>query len=209
VAKVVEEAPPQQVEVSMRTSAARFRLCYAVAVSALIAAVAPVPEAREAAGQDSKSAAAAKELSQVLDAAKLDAIAAPDPSDPNSFVAALYFQGSQMLVVSAKYAAPLLLVQKLKEKNFRDIYIDLSSASMPGTKVFVMDASADGLAAKPGDGGMDSWEQGTKQVAFDGEWKKAKLTEDEYMKAFTEADDRYAKLLSLLTAQAKQVKGTL
>ena len=57
-----------------------------------------------------KSGAAAKQLTEVLDRLKLDAIAAPDPADAATFVAALYFQGGQLLVVSAKYAAPTLLV---------------------------------------------------------------------------------------------------
>ena len=35
----------------------------------------------------------------------------------------------------------------------------------------------------------DIYEDGTKATTFDGAWKKAKLTEDEYMKAFADADD--------------------
>ena len=158
--------------------------------------------------QPSKSADAAKQLGAALDAAKLEAIAAADPADPTQFVAALYFQGSQILVVGAKYSAPILLVQKIKEKNYRDVYIDLSSASIAGTKVFVMDSGVDGLALKPGDGGADSFEQGTTQVLFDGDWKKAKMSEEDYMKAFGQADERYAKLLGLLATQAKAAKGT-
>ena len=88
------------------------------------------------------------------------------------------------------------------------MYIDLSSASVAGSKVFVIDTGVDGLSAKPGDGGADSYEQGSKQFLFDGDWKKAKLSEEEYMKAFADADERYAKMLSLLAAQAKLAKGT-
>jgi hypothetical protein len=153
--------------------------------------------------QASKSVAAAKELTQALDAAKLDSIAAQDPSDPGTFVAALYLAGSQLLVVSAKYAAPALLTAKIKTKEYRDIYIDLSSASVAGTKVFIIDQNCDGLVAKPGDNAPDSWEA-TKSVSFDGDWRKAKMSEDEYMKAFATADERYTKILALLTAQAKQ-----
>ena len=155
--------------------------------------------------QDTKSAAAAKQLTDALEAAKLDAIAAADPSDPATFVAALYIQGSQLLVVTAKYAAPPLLTAKLKTKEYRDIYMDLSSASIAGSKVFIIDMNCDGLVAKPGgDGPSDSWDAATQQVNFDGEWGKAKLTEDAYKKLFSGADDRYAKILALLTAQAKQ-----
>ena len=63
----------------------------------------------EAAAQGTRSAVAAKALAEAMDAAKLDSIAAPDPADPGTFVAALYFPGSQLLVVSAKYAVPPLL----------------------------------------------------------------------------------------------------
>ena len=154
--------------------------------------------------QTPKSAGAAKELAAALDAAKLDSIAAADPSDPTAFVAALYIAGSQLLVVSAKYSAPPLLNAKLASKDFRDIYIDLNSASVAGTKVFVIDQGVDGLVAKP-DGGQaaDTYENGKTTLAFDGDYRKAKMSEDEYMKAFASADERYAKILALLTAQAK------
>jgi hypothetical protein len=187
----------------MRTSLTRGAFGPTGALAALLIVLSPPLFA-----QSSKSAAAAKQLAEALDASKLEAIAAADPADPGSFVAALYFQGSQILVVAAKYAAPPLLVEKIKQKNYRDVYIDLSSASIAGSKVFVIDTGVDGLAAKPGDGGADSFEQGPKQVLFDGEWKKAKLSEEDYMKAFSDADERYAKMLSLLAAQANAVKGT-
>ena len=122
------------------------------------------------------------------DAAQLDAIAAQDPSDPGTFVAALYFPGSQILVVSAKYAAPPLLLDKIKAKNYRDIYIDLNSASIAGTKIFAIDQAVDGLVAKPDDEQPpDTWEAGGKQLTLDGKWKKANMEEDEYMKAFSAA----------------------
>jgi hypothetical protein len=140
----------------------------------------------------------------VLDRLKLDSIAAADPTDQGAFVAALYFPGSTLLVVSAKYAAPTLILDKLAKKDYRDVYIDLNAASVAGTKVFVMDQSADGLVARPGDGAPDSWEQDNKTTAFDGDWRKAKLSEDEYTKAFAAADERYARILTLLAEQAKK-----
>ena len=158
-----------------------------------------------AARQEAKSAPAVKQLTQALDAAKLDAIAAADPSEAGRFVAALYIQGSQLLVVSAKYAAPTLLTAKLKTKEFRDIYMDLSSASVAGSKIFIIDQNCDGLAPKPeSDAAPDSWESGTQQVTFDGDWKKAKLSEETYGKSFAEADERYTKIVALLMAQSKQ-----
>ena len=160
-----------------------------------------------AAAQDSKSAAAAKELVQALDAAKMDSMAAPDPATQGAFVAVLYIQGTQLLVVSAKYAAPQLLTDKITAKDYRDVYVDLQSASVRGSKVFVTDQGADGLAAKPsGDNAADTWDVGDKSVTFDGDWKKAKIAEAEYTKTFNDADDRYAKMLAMLVAQAKKSK---
>lgn len=161
--------------------------------------------AAPATAQESKSSVAAKELGDVLDRLKLDSIAAADPADPGTYVAALYFPGAQMLVVSAKYSAPSLLNDKLTKKDFRDVYIDLSSASIAATKVFIMDQAANGLVFKPdNDQPADSWEHGKTTTSFDGDWKKAKITEEEYTKAFSAADTRYAQILSLLAAQAKK-----
>ena len=157
--------------------------------------------------QQSKSAPVAKELVQLLDAAKLEAIATADPATPGGFVAAMYLPGSELLVVSAKYSAPPLLVDRINAKDYQAVYVDLQSASVRGTKVFIQDQGADGLVAKPsGDAAADSCDEDTKSVSFDGDWKKAKITEADYTKAFSEADDRYAKMLSMLLAQVKKAK---
>jgi hypothetical protein len=177
----------------------RVALAAAGAVVVILSAAAPPP----AVAQETRSSAAVKALAKAMDGAKLESIAAPDPSEPGTWVAALYFPGAQLLVVSAKYAAPPLLVDKMASKNYRDIYIDLNSASIAGSKVFIIDHSCDGLIAKPDNGQVaDSYEHGAKQYAFDGDWKKAKMSEDAYMKAFSDADERYARILTLLTAQA-------
>jgi hypothetical protein len=175
-----------------------------IAGLALTSAFLCLVAASSTSAQDAKSTAAAKQLSETLDRLKMDSIATADPSEPGTFVAALYFQGAQLLVVSAKYSAPQLLVDKLAKKDYRDVYIDLNAASVAGTKIFVMDQGADGLVARPGDNPPDSWEQGPKTTAFDGDWKKAKISEDEYTKAFAAADERYARILALLTEHAKK-----
>ena len=62
----------------MVTRVASFVACaVALAISSL-----------PAAAQTARSATAVKELTQALDAAKLDAIATADPADPATFVAA-------------------------------------------------------------------------------------------------------------------------
>lgn len=157
-----------------------------------------------ASAQDAKSVDLAKQLTQLLDTKKLDAIAAADPQTAGAYAAALYFPGSQLLVVSAKYAVPTLLNEKLAKKDYREIYIDLSSASVAGTKLFVIDANADGLVAKPGDDqAADSYENGNTQVAFEGS-KKAKMSDADYAKAFGDADAAYARVLQVLITQLQK-----
>jgi len=155
--------------------------------------------------QDSKSAGVAKQLAAALEEAKLDSIAAKDPANPDVFVAALYFAGSQLLVVSAKYSVPPLMQEKLAKKEYREVYIDLTSASVPESKIFVQDLGADGLKAKRGENEpYDIYEPAGKPFAFDSDWKKAKISEDEYMKVFGDADERYAEMLSTLLAHLKK-----
>ena len=158
-----------------------------------------------ASAQDSKSAPLAKQLAAALDAGKLDSIAAKDPSAPDLFVAALYFPGAQLLVVSAKYSVPQLLTERVTKREYRDVYLDLNGASVADTKVFIEDPGADGLKAKHEDNtAFDSVEMGGKRTMFDGDWKKQKLSEQDYLKAFSTADERYAQILAALLAQAKK-----
>lgn len=161
--------------------------------------------ATAASAQDSKSAALAKQLTAALDAAKLDSVAAKDPSAPDTYCAALYFAGSPLLVVAAKYTVPQLLDTRLSKKEFRDAYIDLSSASVPETKVFIQDAGADGIKAKREENqAFDSFEIGGKTTLFDGDFKRQKMSEQDYLKALTAADERYAAILTALLAQLKK-----
>ena len=68
-----------------------------------------------------------------------------------------------------------------------------------------MDQACDGLVAKPADSqAPDTWEQGTTNTIFDGDYKKAKLSEADYGKAFASADEKYAHILTLLAAQASK-----
>jgi hypothetical protein len=161
--------------------------------------------AAAAAAQDSKSAALAKQLAAALDAAKMDSIAAADPAQPGTYVAALYFANTQFLVVSAKYAVPQLLNDRLTKKEYRDVYIDLNSASMPESKVFIEDLAVDGLKAKRDENQpYDTYEVGGKRTSFDSDWKKQKLSEQDYMKTFSTADEQYSHILTTLLSQLKK-----
>ena len=155
--------------------------------------------------QESKSAALARQLSAALDGAKLDSIAARDPAAPEVFHAALYFSGAQLLVVSAKYPAPDYLVDRLTKREYRDVYLDLNGAAVPNSKAFIQDNAADGLKAKNGDRqAADKYEMAGKETVFDGEPKKQKLSEQDYQKAFADADEKYAQILTALLSQIKK-----
>jgi hypothetical protein len=152
-----------------------------------------------------KSPAPARELAALMDSSKLDSVAARDPSAPDVFVAALYFPGRQLLVVSAKYQVPLYLTEQLDQKSYKAVYIDLQSGSIPESRVFVDDLGADGLHARPSDNQpFDSYESGAKRTTFDGDWRKRSITEQDYMQAFDAADQIYARMLNLLIAQLKK-----
>src|SRR3984893_4849481 len=152
--------------------------------------------------QESRSAPLAKQLAAALDAAKLSSIAASDPSAPGVYIGALYFPGFQLLAISAKYSAPVLLDARVEKKEYREIYIDLNSAAEPDSKMFIEDLGVDGLQAKREENRpFDGVESMGKRTAFDGDWKKQQLSEQEYVKIFSAADERYSQMLAALLAQ--------
>lgn len=157
-----------------------------------------------AAAQDSKSSALAAELVRLLDSMKLDSLAAKVAA-PDQYVAMLYFPGSQMLIVGARYYVPERMDVSIDEKKYRDVYIDLNSASVPKTKIFISDLGANGLQArKRGNQPNDTVDMNGKTHVFDGDWKKAKISEADYMKAFGDTEAEYIKMLEALVAQARK-----
>jgi hypothetical protein len=185
-------------------NAAQRSVLPSLAVAGGLVFLAAAPAA--AAPQPGRTQDLARQLSALLDARKLDSVAARDPNTPDRFVAALYFPGSQLLVVHARYAAPTLLNEKILQGNYRDVYIDLNAASDPATKVLVEDLMIDGLRARrEDDQPFDSYTDGQgERFAFDGEWRKRRLKEEEYMKTFSRAEEQYAQMLQALIAQLSQ-----
>lgn len=181
----------------------RTRAVPAVAlVAAALLCVAPLSTGLSA--QESTSAAGAKELAGLLEARKLDSIAARHPGAPDQFVAALHFPG-QLLVVWARYSAPALLNEKIVKGEYRDVYIDLNSAAIAETRVLVTDLGADGLKPRREDNTpFDQQDAGGKGIRFDGNWREDKMSEQDYMKVFVDADQAYAQALAALIAQLKK-----
>jgi hypothetical protein len=155
----------------------------------------------------SKSAPLAASLSKDLEARKLQYIAAPDPSEPGRYVAAMHMAGVQISVISAKYSAPELIREKLITNKYQDIYVDLSSASERASRIIIDDLKGDGIIrSKPKNPPFDFYESAGKKVVFDFDWRKQKLTQEEYGKALEAADELYARLLGLLAEEAKKAK---
>ena len=157
-----------------------------------------------AAAQDSRTAALAKELAALLEAKKLDAIAARTENGSDKYVAALYFPG-QLLVVCARYAAPPVLNEKIARSEFKDVYIDLNAASIPESKILITDLGADGLRPKrEANQPFDTQDKTGGGIRFDGNWREDKMSEADYMKAFTEAEGTYTAALEVLIGALKK-----
>ena len=170
---------------------------------ALVLAVGTLVVPSTALAQDSKSAALAGELSRLLDERKLDSVAARQGAD--QYVGALYFAGSQLLVVGGKYSAPDRLNYLLVQKAYRDVYADLSSASEQKSKLFVMDLGADGLRFKhENNQPFDTADLAGRSVAFDGDWGRARISEAEYRKTFQTTDAQYSEMLQALIEALKK-----
>lgn len=153
-----------------------------------------------AAAQTPASAPLAAQLAALMSDAELEAIAARASEDETHYVAALAFPG-QLLVVSARYEAPIYLEQKIENRQFRDIYIDLNAASIAGTRVLVTDAGADGLHASSD--ASDAFDDGSRVLRLDGDWGAQDMSRDEYAQAAADADERYARMLSALIEQMR------
>ncbi len=155
--------------------------------------------------QEPKSAAPAKELAQLLTSKKLDSIAARMPDNLEEFVGALNFPG-QLMVVWARTTAPAVVNEKLIRKEYREVYLDLNSASVIESRNFVTDLGPDGLKAKPDSrqGPADSHDVGAKTMRFDGNWREDKMSEADYMKAYAAADEAYARAIQALIIEVKK-----
>jgi hypothetical protein len=153
--------------------------------------------------QESKSAALAAELCKLLDDKKLDSVAARQVGD--QYVGALYFSGVQLLVVKGQFNSAARMDDLLKKNEYKEVYMDLSSASDQKTRTFIMDLGANGLRFKREDNQpFDTADIGAKSYRFDGEWGRGKISEDEYKKMYAATDEEYARMLEALIAQLKK-----
>jgi hypothetical protein len=169
-----------------------------LALVLLVAALAPAAPVDRA----SHSAPLATELARALAEQRLNAIAAQDPDEPDRFIAALFIADSQLLVVSARYASPSLLKARLAQKQYRDVYLDLSGAPIATTSVLFQDMNADGLCVHPDQMTDIVYDKSDTPMVFDGDWNKHK-SDDTYEERFMAADQEYSRVLTLLLAQLR------
>lgn len=155
--------------------------------------------------QEPQSAPLAKELAQLLADRKIDSIAARMPDSLEEFVGALSFPGT-LMVVWARTTAPAVVNEKLIGKEYKEVYLDLNSASVVESRNFITDLGADGLRAKPTvkQGPADSHDVAAKTMRFDGNWREDKMSEAEYMKAHAAADAAYARAIQALLNELKK-----
>jgi hypothetical protein len=167
-------------------------------VGTVLPAVAASPQ------QPAATTALVKELTDLLQAQKLDTVAAK--LDGDTFAAALYIPGNELLALSAKYTAPAFLNEKILGRQFKDAYADLSTTQAPETKVLIEDVKADGIRAQPAKGeAADVITRGAgAPFLLDGKWKDRKIAEDVYAKTFQDAETSYRKILEALIAELKK-----
>jgi len=153
--------------------------------------------------QDPQSTAPARQLAELLAARKLGSFAVRLPDGGDDFAAVLAFPG-QMIVVWAKFSAPAVLNERLINRQYREVYIDLNSASDPETRHMVTDIGADGMLRGEKNQPADSYDVGSNSMLFDGSWREDKMSEKEYDQAHADADAAYAKVLAVLLEELKK-----
>jgi len=190
----------------MRTPA---RSCLAVAV--VVAWALGASAGAQTVPPEGKSAPPAKELLTLLKSKNLEAFAARDPARTDRFVAVLGVAGVQLLVVAADYDRPSDIEYRLYTKDYMGAYADLKSSILAKERIYVEDMSCDGLKPLPAKNELgDTVVIGTEKHIFDGVFadpKKKndkKISQDDYMKAFSTADERYTAILGHLIQELKK-----
>ena len=106
-------------------------------------------------------------------------------------------------MVSARHPSPEALNARLVRKEYRDIYLDLSSSSESSSSWFLQDMQADGLCSTR-DQTADLLYEGTESaVVFDGDWKQHGESERDYEERLSHTDQRYSRMLEILIRQVR------
>jgi len=179
-----------------------MRYILAALVALVFAAGLVILRAEEA----SQSAAPAASVKALFEHLKMDSIAARDPDEPGRYIAALYIQDSQLLVISAPYTVPAALDRLIASGSYRDAYLNLQAVKEHHGHFFVVDSLADGLKKVPDvDQPFDSTTiDGSVMVMYDGKWDAQKLNAAAYHSMFAKDDARYARMLTVLANELRK-----
>jgi hypothetical protein len=149
------------------------------------------------AGSAEQSPKTAAGLVNLMKSRGLSTVAATDPQNPGRVVAAMLIPDVQLLVVGAKSTAGPYLESQIAKGQYTDVYAVLNSTAVPDTKIFFQDMRCDGLT-NDNDGIDVMYERGTAQTIFDGDWKRQKISKQDYDNKLQKADAEYNRMLTLL-----------
>ena len=185
---------------------AAFVVLLAMAASAPVTFAQAVDPGAKAVVQDSESAAPAATVKALFDQVKLTSIAGKDPEQPGRYVAALYIQDTQMLVISAPFAVPAAMDKFIADANYMEAYQSLQSVVNHKGHFFVVDMQNDGLkrVCEPDQPFDSTTTDGGATIQFDGKWEAQKLNEAAYNEKFAKDDARYAKILKVLATELRK-----
>jgi hypothetical protein len=173
----------------------------ALVILVAMAAFAPLTSA-----QESQSAAPAATVKALFDQLKITSIAGKDPEEPGRYVAALYIQDTQLLVISAPFAVPGAMDKFIADGNYMEAYQSLQSVVNHRGHFFVVDMQNDGLKRvnEPDQAFDSTTTDGGATIQFDGKWDAQKLTETAYNEKFAKDDARYARILKVLATELRK-----
>jgi hypothetical protein len=181
----------------------------AAVASGIVIGTAAWTDAQQTPAPASASAAKVKELAALMAEKKLEFFAAPETGP--KYVAVLYLPGVQLLLASASYGRPLDFDYYIFHKKYQEMYQELKSSPLSAEKLFIEDVLADGLAVQPPkNGAPDSVTNGGERRIFDGDFadprrrNQKKISQEDYLKAYTTADARYAALVDILLTALKK-----
>ena len=161
------------------------------------------------AAEDSASGPSAAAVTKLLNQQKLDAIAAQDSEQPDRFVAALYYPGAQLLAVSAAHPNPEVARERIANRQYRHVYMDLQGPATRDGRLFVIDLGANGLQDRRDGDALDiTYHSGANQVSFDGDWNAQGMSREQYDQRFKADDERYAHMLAALQRELSRPDGT-
>jgi hypothetical protein len=150
------------------------------------------------------SSQSAERVWQLLDRDALEAVAAEDPLEPGRFVAARKLP-DRLLMVTARCAESRDLRVQLSLRAFREAYMAVQACALPATRLVVQDIGADGLHANLARTATPDIvsELVSRELVFDGDWRRHELELDTYLSVWRELDAQYHRLLRILIGELR------